>query len=74
VPINEAMRLWFELLTNSALPAAKDGSSPHRFLYFPTESHWVRAPQHVKVWYQVVIAFLAEHVLGQDGDMPDTLG
>jgi dipeptidyl aminopeptidase/acylaminoacyl peptidase len=74
VPINEAMRLWFELLTDSALPAMEDGTSPHRFLYFPTESHWVRAPQHVKVWYQVVIAFLAEHVLGEIGELPETLG
>ena len=35
VPIGEALRLWFSLLTESALPAADDGSSPHRFLYFP---------------------------------------
>lgn len=74
VPVNEALRMWFELLTVSGLPAAGDGTSPHRFLYFPSESHWVRAPQHAKVWYQVVVSFLAEHVLGRRIELPITLG
>ena len=54
VPIGEALRLWYELLTESGLPAADDGTSPHRFLYFPSENHWVLSPQHAKIWYQVV--------------------
>jgi dipeptidyl aminopeptidase/acylaminoacyl peptidase len=77
VPIGEALRLWFELLTRSGLPAADDGSSMHRFLYFPSENHWVLSPQHAKIWYQVVAAFLAEHVLGLPGQadaLPETLG
>jgi dipeptidyl aminopeptidase/acylaminoacyl peptidase len=74
VPIGEALRLWFELLTESGLPAADDGTSPHRFLYFPSENHWVLTPQHAKIWYQVVIAFLARHVLGDDVDLPELLG
>jgi dipeptidyl aminopeptidase/acylaminoacyl peptidase len=74
VPIGEGLRLWYELLANSALPAGADGSSPHRFLYFPSESHWVAAPQHTKIWYQVVIAFLAEHVLGESAELPELLG
>ena len=74
VPIGEALRLWFELLTGSGLPAGEDGSSPHRFLYFPSENHWVLAPQHAKIWYQVVTAFLARHVLGEDVELPETLG
>ncbi|MET0698759.1 MAG: S9 family peptidase [Mycobacterium sp.] len=77
VPIGEALRLWFELLTESGLPAAPDGTSVHRFLYFPSENHWVLSPQHAKIWYQVVTAFLAEHVLGQTGAalaLPETLG
>ena len=57
VTVNEAMRMWFDLLTESALPAAEDGTSPHRFLYFPSESHWIRSPQRTRIWYQVVIAF-----------------
>jgi dipeptidyl aminopeptidase/acylaminoacyl peptidase len=74
VPIGESLRLWYELLASSALPAGEDGSSPHRFLYFPNEDHWVLAPQHTKLWYQVVFAFLAEHVLGQSGEWPEALG
>jgi dipeptidyl aminopeptidase/acylaminoacyl peptidase len=74
VPIGEALRLWFELLTESGLPAAEDGSSPHRFLFFPSENHWVLTPQHAKIWYQVVTAFLARHVLGEEVRLPETLG
>jgi dipeptidyl aminopeptidase/acylaminoacyl peptidase len=74
VPIGEGLRLWYELLADSALPAGDDGRSPHRFLYFPTEDHWVIAPQHTKIWYEVVIAFLAEHVLGETGQLPEALG
>lgn len=74
VPIGEALRLWYDLLAASALPADKDGHSPHRFLYFPSEHHWVLAPQHTKIWYQVVIAFLAEHVLGESAELPEMLG
>jgi dipeptidyl aminopeptidase/acylaminoacyl peptidase len=74
VPIGEGLRLWYDLLTGSGLPAAEDGASAHRFLYFPSEHHWVLAPQHVKIWYQVVIAFLAEHVLGEIAELPEMLG
>jgi dipeptidyl aminopeptidase/acylaminoacyl peptidase len=74
VPIGEALRLWYELLTLSRLPAADDGTSPHRFLHFPAENHWVLSPQHAKIWYQAVTAFLAEHVLGESLEFPETLG
>jgi dipeptidyl aminopeptidase/acylaminoacyl peptidase len=74
VPVGEALRLWYELLADSGLPAGADGRSPHRFLYFPSENHWVLAPQHAKIWYDVVIAFLAEHVLGKTGQLPEILG
>jgi dipeptidyl aminopeptidase/acylaminoacyl peptidase len=74
VPVGEALRLWYELLTESALPADGDGDSPHRFLYFPTEGHWIAAPQHTKIWYQVILAFLARHVLGEDEPLPEALG
>lgn len=74
VPIGEGLRLWYELLSESGLPAADDGTSPHRFLYFPSENHWVLAPQNAKVWYQVVDAFLAEHILGERRDLPEALG
>ncbi|MFE7405234.1 prolyl oligopeptidase family serine peptidase [Isoptericola sp. NPDC057559] len=73
VPIGEGLRLWQELLTESGLPAADDGSTVHRFLYFPDEGHWVLAPQHAKVWYQAVLAYLAEHVLDAEQELPDYL-
>ena len=74
MPIGEALRLWYELLSRSALPAADDGTTEHRFLYFPSENHWVLSPAHAKIWYQVVWAFLALHVLGQRVELPETLG
>ncbi|WP_018599236.1 prolyl oligopeptidase family serine peptidase [Mycobacterium sp. 155] len=74
VPIGEALRLWYELLSASGLPADENGQSPHRFLYYPTENHWVLAPQHAKIWYQVVTAFLGQHLRGEDVQLPDLLG
>jgi dipeptidyl aminopeptidase/acylaminoacyl peptidase len=78
VPIGEGLRLWYELLSRSGLPADEQGRTPHRFLYFPDENHWVLTPQHAKVWYQVVEGFLAEHVLGlPEGErpaLPEVLG
>ncbi|WP_048633180.1 S9 family peptidase [Mycolicibacterium aurum] len=74
VPIGEGLRLWYELLSRSGLPAAEDGTTEHRFLYFPSENHWVLSPSHAKIWYQVVLAFLADHVLGQDAELPEALG
>lgn len=74
VPIGEGLRLWYQLLAESGMPAAADGTSPHQFLYFPTEGHWVLAPQHAKIWYQVVLAFLSRHLLGEDVALPEALG
>lgn len=73
VPISEALSLWTQLLAESGLPAAPDGSTEHRFLYFPDENHWIRKPGNVAVWYETVIAFLAEHVLAESRDMPEVL-
>ncbi|MDH6194739.1 dipeptidyl aminopeptidase/acylaminoacyl peptidase [Mycobacterium frederiksbergense] len=74
VPIGEALRLWYELLADSGLPADQNGDSPHRFLYYPTENHWVLAPQHAKIWYQVVTAFLGQHLRGEAAQLPELLG
>ena len=75
VPIGEGLRLWYELLASSGLPAGEDGSTAHRFLYFPQENHWILAPQHAQVWYEVVLGFLGEHVLGEPAPaLPRTLG
>lgn len=74
VPIGEGLRLWYELLAKSGLPADEHGESEHRFLYFPDENHWVLTPQNAIVWYEVVLAFLAEKVLGEERELPTTLG
>jgi dipeptidyl aminopeptidase/acylaminoacyl peptidase len=61
VPIGEALRLWAELQERVEDPA----TSPHRFLYFPDENHWILTPQHAAVWYRAVLSFLGVHVLGE---------
>lgn len=70
VPIGEALRLWWDL--QSRVEGAT-GESPHRFLYFPTENHWILTPQHAVLWYETVHAFLAHHVLGRDWEVPELL-
>jgi dipeptidyl aminopeptidase/acylaminoacyl peptidase len=64
VPVGEALRLWWDLQGR-----AKQG----RFLYFPDENHWILKPGHARVWYETVLAFLAEHVLGEEWRRPDLL-
>jgi dipeptidyl aminopeptidase/acylaminoacyl peptidase len=68
VPVGEALRLWWDLMSRST---AEDGSSPHRFLYFPDENHWVLTPNHAKVWYSTVLAFLDHHVRGEAWTRPN---
>ena len=74
VPIGEGLRLWYELLSRSGLPADDDGTSAHQFLYFPSEGHWIGAPQHTKIWYQVITAFLDNHLFGREVGLPELLG
>jgi dipeptidyl aminopeptidase/acylaminoacyl peptidase len=70
VPIGEALRLWAEL---SELHGGDDGTMPHKFLYFPDENHWVLSPQHAKIWYTTVLAFLDTTVRGTEWAVPDAL-
>jgi dipeptidyl aminopeptidase/acylaminoacyl peptidase len=74
VPIGEGLRLWYELLSSSRLAVDGEGRTPHRFLYFPDENHWVLSPQHAAIWYGTVFAFLSEHVLGEVVEYPRLLG
>jgi dipeptidyl aminopeptidase/acylaminoacyl peptidase len=69
VPIGEALRLWWELLARQSDPE----NQPHRFLYFPDENHWILKPQHAALWYQTVIAFLDQHLLGKEFEVPELL-
>jgi dipeptidyl aminopeptidase/acylaminoacyl peptidase len=64
VPVGEALRLWYDLQKRGV---------PSRFLYFPDENHWVLTPGNSQVWYATVLAFLAEHVLGEEWQRPDLL-
>ncbi len=71
VPVGESLRLWSELAEHHAEP---DGTTRHKFLYFPNENHWVLGPQHAVVWYETVFAFLDQHVHGADWTRPELLG
>ncbi|RBY91141.1 S9 family peptidase [Blastococcus sp. TF02A-30] len=62
VPISEGLRLWYDLQKRGV---------PSKFLYFPDENHWVLTPGNSIVWYETVLAFLAEHVLGQEWQRPE---
>jgi dipeptidyl aminopeptidase/acylaminoacyl peptidase len=61
VPIGEGIRLYFDLVRHGV---------PAKFLYYPTENHWILTPGNSKVWYETVLAFLAEHVLGEKWERP----
>jgi dipeptidyl aminopeptidase/acylaminoacyl peptidase len=64
VPIGEALRLWYDLQKRGV---------PSKFLYFPDENHWVLTPGNAIVWYETVLAFLAEHVLGEEWQRPELI-
>jgi dipeptidyl aminopeptidase/acylaminoacyl peptidase len=64
VPVGEALRLWWDLSRHGA---------EAKFLYFPDENHWILSPGHAAVWYETVIAFLAQHVLGEPWRRPALL-
>src|SRR4051812_3227283 len=69
VPIGEALRLWWDLVFRQE----DQHQNPHRFLYFPNENHWILTPQHAIVWHETVLAFLAQHVLGEPAAYPEVL-
>ncbi|XVV05683.1 S9 family peptidase [Actinosynnema sp. CA-248983] len=62
VPVGEGQRLFFDLVRHGV---------PAKYLYFPTENHWILTPGNTKVWYETIFAFLAEHVLGEPWQRPD---
>jgi dipeptidyl aminopeptidase/acylaminoacyl peptidase len=70
VPIGEALRLWWDLVSRHAGPP---DTLPHRFLYFPDENHWVLRPSHARLWYATVLAFLDHHVRGRPWQQPELL-
>jgi dipeptidyl aminopeptidase/acylaminoacyl peptidase len=70
VPVGEALRLWSDLQSAvSTVSAVREV----KFLYFPDENHWILTPGNAIVWYQTVLAFLAQHVLGEPWQRPELL-
>ena len=64
VPVGEALRMYSDLIGRG---------QQVKFLYFPDENHWILKPGDIIVWYETVLAFLAEHVLGQEWQRPQLL-
>ncbi|MDQ4037693.1 MAG: S9 family peptidase [Actinomycetota bacterium] len=64
VPIGEGLRLWYDLRKRGV---------ESKFLYFPDENHWVLTPGNAAIWYETVLAFLAQHVLGRPWERPELL-
>ncbi|PRY30332.1 S9 family peptidase [Umezawaea tangerina] len=64
VPIGEGQRLYFDLLRHGVNA---------KFLYYPTENHWILTPGNSRIWYETIFAFLAEHVLAEDWKRPELL-
>jgi dipeptidyl aminopeptidase/acylaminoacyl peptidase len=64
VPVGEALRLWTDLSRHGV---------EAKFLYFPDENHWILKPQHARVWYETVLAWLDHHLLGKEWERPGLL-
>jgi dipeptidyl aminopeptidase/acylaminoacyl peptidase len=64
VPISEGLRLWVDLMRHGV---------EAKFLYFPDENHWVLKPQHARVWYDTVFAWLDHYLLGKEWQRPEIL-
>jgi dipeptidyl aminopeptidase/acylaminoacyl peptidase len=62
VPVSEALRLWWDLVSHWD---GRPEDLPHRFLQLTSENHWVLSPSNAEVWYDAVLGFCAEHVLGE---------
>ena len=62
VPVSEALRLWWDLVSRWD---GEPDELPHRFLQFTGQNHWILTPADSEVWYDAVLGFCAEHVLGR---------
>ena len=61
VPLANSHSLWLALQQRSV---------PSRLLVYPDENHGVLKPQNARLWYQTVLAFLDENVLGRPWRRP----
>ena len=64
VPISEGLRLWVDLMRHNV---------EAKFLYFPDENHWILKPQHARVWYGTVLAWLDHYLMGKEWERPEIL-
>ncbi|SHF51948.1 Dipeptidyl aminopeptidase/acylaminoacyl peptidase [Jatrophihabitans endophyticus] len=62
VPVSEALRLWWDLVRRWDGDPAE---LPHRFLQLTGENHWVLSPANAEIWYDVLLGFCGQHVLGR---------
>jgi dipeptidyl aminopeptidase/acylaminoacyl peptidase len=62
VPVGEGISLYTEL---------QIAGVASQLLYFPDENHWILKPGNIKVWYDAVLAWLDQWVLGADPRRPD---
>lgn len=67
VPISQGIELWADLQQRTRVEG-------HRFLYYPDEGHWILKPANARTWYETVLAFVDEHVLGRRRERPELLG
>jgi dipeptidyl aminopeptidase/acylaminoacyl peptidase len=59
VPVSEALRLWWDLVSRF------DGEPtelPHRFLQFTGENHWILSPGNALLWWETVQGFVDDHL------------
>ena len=63
VPVSEALRLWWDLVSGWD---GEPETMPHRFLQLTGENHWVLSPANAEIWYDALLGFCAQHVLGAD--------
>ena len=63
VPYSEALRLFWDLVSSWD---GEPDTMPHRFLQFTNENHWILSPANVEVWYDAVLGFCGQHVVGRD--------
>jgi dipeptidyl aminopeptidase/acylaminoacyl peptidase len=63
VPVSEAVRLWWDLVSGWD---GEPETMPHRFLQLTGENHWVLSPANAEIWYDALLGFCAQHVLGQE--------
>ena len=62
VPFSESLRLWWDLVSRFK---GDPDAMPHRFLQLTGENHWVLSPSNAEVWWDTVLGFCAQHVLGE---------